>query len=151
MEDIDDLEMEKEKLLLKQSKLSKENFLKIIDKKKGELSLYISMCLWFLSIISSIVYYDKKNNYFTSEIVFIIISINCIVPFVFLILSTIVSDICLELADEEYKFAKKMVNIYKNREKFLIEKMERKTFLKEMIEHSQHIKETREYFGMIEK
>ena len=35
--------MEKEKLLLKQSKLSKENFLKIIDKKKGELSLYISM------------------------------------------------------------------------------------------------------------
>jgi hypothetical protein len=44
-----------------------------------------------------------------------------------------------------------MVNIYKNREKFLIEKMERKTFLKEMIEHSQHIKETREYFGMIEK
>lgn len=102
----------------------------------------------------------KKNNYFTSEIVFIIISINCIVPFVFLILSTIVSDICLELADEEYKFAKKdeeykfakkMVNIYKNREKFLIEKMERKTFLKEMIEHSQHIKETREYFGMIEK
>lgn len=150
MESIDDLEIEKEELLLKQSKLGKEKFLKIIDKKKGELSLYISMCLWFLSIISSIVYYGEKSNYFTSEILFII-SINCIVPFIFLILSTIVSDICLELADEEYKFAKKMVNIYKNREKFLTEKMERKIFLKEMIEHSQHIKETREYFGMIEK
>lgn len=151
MESIDDLEIEKEELLLKQSKLGKEKFLKIIDKKKGELSLYISMCLWFLSIISSIIYYGEKSNYFTSEIVFTIISINCIVPFIFLMLSTIVSDICLELANEEYNFAKKMVNIYKNREKFLTKKMERKIFLKEMIEHSQHIKETREYFGMIEK
>ena len=60
--------------------------------------------------------------------VFTIISINCIVPFVFLILSTIVSDICLELADEEYKFAKKMVNIYKNREKIFNRKNGKENF-----------------------
>lgn len=50
MEDIDDLEIEKEKLLLKQSKLGKEKFLKIIDKKKGELSLYIFIYLYVFMV-----------------------------------------------------------------------------------------------------